>query len=69
MRYVQAAVAAVLACVLFSVSAVAQNGAVKIGVLDDMSGPYAEATVWAMCWQRGSRSRISSNRIPTLAWN
>src|SRR6185295_13046293 len=44
MRYVQAAAAAAIACVLFSVSAVAQNGAVKIGVLDDMSGPYAENT-------------------------
>jgi len=44
MRYLQAAAAAALACVLFSVSAVAQNGAVKIGVLDDMSGPYAENT-------------------------
>ena len=44
MRYVQAAAAAAFACVLFSVSAVAQNGAVKIGVLDDMSGPYAENT-------------------------
>ncbi|HEX9326983.1 MAG TPA: ABC transporter substrate-binding protein, partial [Reyranella sp.] len=44
MRYVKAAVAAAVACVLFSVSTVAQNGAVKIGVLDDMSGPYAENT-------------------------
>ena len=44
MRYVQAAVAAAFACVLLSVSAIAQNNAVKIGVLDDMSGPYAENT-------------------------
>ena len=44
MRYVQAAVAAAFACVLFSVPAFAQNNAVKIGVLDDMSGPYAENT-------------------------
>ena len=44
MRYLQAAVAALIACVLLGVSAVAQNGAVKIGVLDDMSGPYAENT-------------------------
>ena len=44
MRYVQAAAAAAFACVLMSVSAVAQNNAVKIGVLDDMSGPYAENT-------------------------
>jgi branched-chain amino acid transport system substrate-binding protein len=44
MRYVQAAAAAAFACVLLSVSAVAQNNAVKIGVLDDMSGPYAENT-------------------------
>src|SRR5271154_4405227 len=43
MRYTKAAVAALLACV-FSVPAVAQNNAVKIGVLDDMSGPYAENT-------------------------
>ena len=44
MRYVKAAAAAALACVLFSVPALAQNNAVKIGVLDDMSGPYAENT-------------------------
>ena len=44
MRYVQAAAAAAFACVLLSVYAVAQNNAVKIGVLDDMSGPYAENT-------------------------
>src|SRR5262245_36702832 len=44
MRYLQAAAAAAFACVLLSVSAFAQNGAVKIGVLDDMSGPYAENT-------------------------
>ena len=45
MRYVKAAVAAALACVLFSVpAAIAQNNAVKIGVLDDMAGPYAENT-------------------------
>ena len=44
MRYMRAAAAAVLSCVLLSVPAVAQNGAVKIGVLDDMSGPYAENT-------------------------
>ena len=43
MRYTKAAVAALLACV-FSVPALAQNNAVKIGVLDDMSGPYAENT-------------------------
>ena len=45
MRYVKAAAAAAFACVLFSVpAALAQNNAVKIGVLDDMSGPYAENT-------------------------
>jgi branched-chain amino acid transport system substrate-binding protein len=44
MKYGNAAVAAVLSCVLFSVPAYAQNNAVKIGVLDDMSGPYAENT-------------------------
>ena len=38
MRYTKAAVAALLSCVL-SVPAFAQNNAVKIGVLDDMSGP------------------------------
>ncbi|HTR83805.1 MAG TPA: ABC transporter substrate-binding protein, partial [Reyranella sp.] len=48
MRYLHAAVAALSACVLMSATAHAQgggaNGAVKIGVLDDMSGPYAENT-------------------------
>ena len=48
MRYMKAAVAAGLSCVLLGVlpafPALAQNGAVKIGVLDDMSGPYAENT-------------------------
>jgi branched-chain amino acid transport system substrate-binding protein len=44
MQYMKAAAAAVLSCVLLNVPAVAQNGAVKIGVLDDMSGPYAENT-------------------------
>jgi hypothetical protein len=39
----KAAVAALMCCV-FSVPAFAQNNAVKIGVLDDMSGPYAENT-------------------------
>jgi branched-chain amino acid transport system substrate-binding protein len=47
MRYTKAALAALLSCVFsvpFSVSVSAQNNAVKIGVLDDMSGPYAENT-------------------------
>ncbi len=44
MRYVKAAAAAALACVLFSVPASAQNNAVKIGVLDDMAGLYADNT-------------------------
>jgi len=44
MRYTTAAVAALLSCCLLSASAQAQNKAVKIGVLDDMSGPYAENT-------------------------
>jgi branched-chain amino acid transport system substrate-binding protein len=44
MRSLKAAVAALLSCCVLSVPAVAQNGAVKIGVLDDMSGPYAENT-------------------------
>jgi branched-chain amino acid transport system substrate-binding protein len=39
-----AAVAAVLACCLLGGAAQAQNKAVKIGVLDDMSGVYAENT-------------------------
>jgi branched-chain amino acid transport system substrate-binding protein len=43
MRYTTAAFAALLSCV-FSVPVFAQNNAVKIGVLDDMSGPYAENT-------------------------
>lgn len=45
MRYVKAAAAAAVACLLLGVpAAFAQNNAVKIGVLDDMSGPYAENT-------------------------
>jgi branched-chain amino acid transport system substrate-binding protein len=44
MRYPKAAVAAVLSCCLLGAAAQAQNKAVKIGVLDDMSGPYAENT-------------------------
>src|SRR5260370_25994686 len=44
MRYGKAALAAVLSCCLLGVPALAQNNAVKIGVLDDMSGPYAENT-------------------------
>src|SRR6266481_729226 len=44
MKYGKAALAAVLSCCLLGVPALAQNNAVKIGVLDDMSGPYAENT-------------------------
>jgi len=49
MPSLKAAVAAWLSCGLLnggllSAPALAQNGAVKIGVLDDMSGPYAENT-------------------------
>lgn len=44
MRCLKAAVTALLSCCVLSVPAWAQNGAVKIGVLDDMSGPYAENT-------------------------
>lgn len=44
MRYTTTAVAAVLSCCLLGVPALAQNKAVKIGVLDDMSGPYADNT-------------------------
>jgi branched-chain amino acid transport system substrate-binding protein len=44
MRCMKAAVAALLSCGLFAASAAAQNKTVKIGVLDDMSGPYAENT-------------------------
>src|SRR5947207_9952058 len=44
MRYGKAALAAVLSCGLLGDAALAQNNDVKIGVLDDMSGPYAENT-------------------------
>jgi branched-chain amino acid transport system substrate-binding protein len=44
MRCLRAAVAALLSCCLLGATALAQNKAVKIGVLDDMSGPYAENT-------------------------
>jgi branched-chain amino acid transport system substrate-binding protein len=44
MRSLKAAVAALLSCCVLSVPALAQNKAVKIGILDDMSGPYAENT-------------------------
>lgn len=44
MPRVRAAVAALLSCCLLGATALAQNKAVKIGVLDDMSGPYAENT-------------------------
>lgn len=44
MRYTKIAVAALLSCCLLGATALAQNKAVKIGVLDDMSGPYAEDT-------------------------
>jgi branched-chain amino acid transport system substrate-binding protein len=39
-----AAVAALLSCCLLGTTVLAQNNAVKIGVLDDMAGPYAENT-------------------------
>lgn len=44
MRYTTTAVAAVLAGCLLGLPAQAQNKSVKIGVLDDMSGPYADNT-------------------------
>jgi branched-chain amino acid transport system substrate-binding protein len=44
MHYVKAAAAALLTCGLLAGPALGQNKAVKIGVLDDMSGPYAENT-------------------------
>jgi branched-chain amino acid transport system substrate-binding protein len=44
MRYLVTALAAVLSCCVLGVPAYSQNNAVKIGVLDDMSGPYAENT-------------------------
>ncbi len=44
MHYLKVAAAAVLVCGLLGGPAFAQNKAVKIGVLDDMSGPYAENT-------------------------
>src|SRR5678816_35921 len=43
MQYAKATTA-LLACCLIGAAAQAQNGAVKIGILDDMSGPYAENT-------------------------
>jgi branched-chain amino acid transport system substrate-binding protein len=43
MRYMKAAVAALLSC-MFGATAFAQNNAVKIGVLDDMAGLYADNT-------------------------
>jgi hypothetical protein len=42
MRSMRAAVAALLSCCLFGGVALAQNNAVKIGVLDDMSGTFAD---------------------------
>ena len=45
MRSLKRTIAALVAsCCVLSVPALAQNKAVKIGVLDDMSGPYAENT-------------------------
>ena len=44
MHCTKAALAALLFGGLLGGPALAQNGAVKIGVLDDMSGPYAENT-------------------------
>jgi len=44
MHGMKAAVAALLSLGLLGAPALAQNKAVKIGVLDDMSGPYAEDT-------------------------
>src|SRR5437762_1997732 len=44
MHHTKAAVAALLAFCLLGGPALGQNKAVKIGVLDDMSGPYAENT-------------------------
>ena len=44
MHCTKAALAALLFGCLVGGPALAQNGAVKIGVLDDMSGPYAENT-------------------------
>jgi branched-chain amino acid transport system substrate-binding protein len=44
MRCVSTVVAAVLSCCVLGLPVFAQNNAVKIGVLDDMSGPYAENT-------------------------
>ena len=44
MQFGKAAIAALLFSCVLGVSAVAQDKPVKIGVLDDMSGPYAENT-------------------------
>jgi branched-chain amino acid transport system substrate-binding protein len=44
MQGAKVAVAALLSCWVLTGTALAQNKAVKIGVLDDMSGPYASNT-------------------------
>ena len=44
MRYLRTALVAAVSCCVLAIPAFAQNKAVKIGVLDDMSGPYAENT-------------------------
>jgi branched-chain amino acid transport system substrate-binding protein len=44
MRGMKTAIAVMLSCCVLGVPALAQNNAVKIGVLDDMAGPYAENT-------------------------
>ena len=44
MRWLKAALVALGAVMALATSALAQDGAVKIGVLDDMSGPYSDNT-------------------------
>ena len=44
MKFVKAAIAALVFCCLLGVRATAQHKPVKIGVLDDMSGLFADDT-------------------------
>ncbi len=44
MRWFETAMVALGAVMALATTAPAQDGAVKIGVLDDMSGPYSDNT-------------------------
>ena len=59
MRWLKAAVVALGAVMALAPSALAQDGAVKIGVLDDMSGPYSTTRDPATCSRCGWPWRIS----------